>query len=54
MPRTIEQIEGDINAIKSNPNWATSEAFSAAIAAFTNEKNQLTQPPAGKYYQRYI
>ncbi len=42
MSRTIEQIEADIAAVKANPNWARNEATLKAIAAFTNEKNELT------------
>ena len=52
MPRTAEQIEADIQAVKQNPNWATNDAALNAIAAFTIEKSQLTQgvpPAAGKY-----
>eukprot|EP01038_Epipyxis_sp_PR26KG_P015760 gene15760-21341_t len=41
--RTIEQIEADIEAVKSNANWATCEAALNAISAFTVEKNQLNQ-----------
>ena len=53
MPRTIEQIDADIAAIKAaNPNWASNDTSLNAITAFTNEKNQLTQSsqalPAGK------
>jgi hypothetical protein len=49
MPRTIEEIESDINAIKSRSDWATREGALNAIAALINEKNLLQPSPAGKY-----
>ena len=50
MPRTIAQIEADIAAIKTNPNWATDPVAKRLYAALVEEKNQLTQPhPTGKY-----
>ncbi len=50
MPRTIEEIESDINAIKSRSDWATREGALNAIAALINEKNLLQPSPAGKYW----
>jgi phage terminase large subunit-like protein len=53
MPRTVEEIEVDIKAVKANPNWAVSEAFASLYAELLKEKNKLTQaqvpPPSGKY-----
>ena len=49
MPRTIAQIEADIAAIKTNPNWATDPVAKRLYAALVEEKN-LLQQPAGKYW----
>lgn len=52
MPRTVEQIEADIEAVKRISNWITNEAALNAFTALVTEKNLLNQvsvpPPAGK------
>ncbi len=53
MPRTVEQIEDDIAAVKANHNWSSDPVAMRLCSALVEEKNLLTQipvpPPAGKY-----
>ena len=49
MPRTIQQIEADIAAVKdNNPDWITNTAALISIAAYTNERTQLQAQSQGK------
>ena len=42
MPRTIEEIEANINDIvQANPNWASNEIDANRYDALLIEKNQL-------------
>lgn len=50
MPRTIEEIEADIAAVKAtDPNWATSSVYASLNFAYAELlKHSNAAPPAGK------